>query len=126
VFFNADYFKSRARAAVREAGESPRWVLFDVESVPFMDITGADALETLRSELQALGIVVAIARAKGFFRMMLQHTGVAEKIGAAHLFASVHTGVQTFLKPPPLAQGEHLSDVAISVKASASMARQKT
>jgi MFS superfamily sulfate permease-like transporter len=126
VFFNADYFKSRALAAVGEAGTSPRWVLFDVESVPFMDITGADALEALRSELHSLGIVVAIARAKGLFRMMLQHSGVAEKIGAAHLFASVHTGVQTFLTAPQLAQGEYPSDVAISVKASASMARQKT
>ncbi|MFL5237568.1 MAG: SulP family inorganic anion transporter [Rhizomicrobium sp.] len=125
VFFNADYFKSRALAAVGRAGGSPRWMLFDVESVPFMDITGADALEALRSELHSLGIVVAIARAKGLFRMMLQHSGVAEKIGAAHLFASVHTGVQTFLNAPQLAQGECPSDVAISVKASASMARQK-
>jgi MFS superfamily sulfate permease-like transporter len=101
LFFNADYFKDRVRAIIRKANTKPKWFLFDVESVPVLDITGADALEELRAELAGLGIVLAIARAKGLFRVMLDRSGVAEKIGRQHIFPTVHAGAQAFLATQP-------------------------
>ena len=98
VFFNADYFRSRVLALSSGADTPPRWLLLDAESMPFLDVTGAEALETLRGELAARGAVLAIARAKGLFRLMLEQTGLAERIGAAHLFPAVHAGVQAFLE----------------------------
>jgi high affinity sulfate transporter 1 len=98
VFFNADHFKSRV-LALSEGAETPlRWLLLDAESISFLDVTGAEALEALRSELAARGAVLTIARYKGLFRAMLEQTGVAERIGAAHLFSTVHAGVQAFLE----------------------------
>ena len=97
LFFNADYFKDRVRAIIRNANTKPTWFLFDVESVPVLDITGADALEELRAELAGEGIVLAIARAKGLFRVMLERSGVAETIGRQHIFSTVHAGAQSFL-----------------------------
>ena len=97
LFFNADYFKDRVRAIIRNANTKPTWFLFDVESVPVLDITGADALEELRAELAGQGIVLAIARAKGLFRVMLERSGVAETIGRQHIFSTVHAGAQSFL-----------------------------
>ena len=98
VFFNADYFRSRVLALSNGADAPPQWLLLDAESMPFLDVTGADALEALRGELAARGAVLAIARAKGLFRLMLEQTGLAERIGAAHLFPAVHAGVQAFLE----------------------------
>jgi high affinity sulfate transporter 1 len=97
LFFNADYFKDRVRAIIRNANTKPAWFLCDVESVPVLDITGADALEELRAELAGEGIVLAIARAKGLFRVMLERSGVAETIGRQHIFSTVHAGAQSFL-----------------------------
>lgn len=98
LFFNADYFKDRVLALSNDADTLPTCVLFDAESVPVLDITGADALEALRTELSGRGSVLAIARAKGLFRVMLERTGVAERIGTAHLFPTVRAGVQAFLE----------------------------
>jgi MFS superfamily sulfate permease-like transporter len=98
VFFNADYFKDRVLALRHEAGASPEWLLLDAESIPFVDITGAGALEALRRELAECGTVLAIARAKGLFRAMLERTGVAGRIGPALFFPTVHAGVQAFLE----------------------------
>ena len=101
LFFNADHFKDRVRAIIRNANTKPKWFLFDVESVPVLDITGADALEELRAELAGLGVVLAIARAKGLFRVMLDRSGVTEKIGRQHIFPTVHAGAQAFLATQP-------------------------
>jgi high affinity sulfate transporter 1 len=97
VFFNADYIRDRALALVDNAEQKPRWFLLDAETVPLLDITGAEALEALRTGLADRGIVLALARAKGLFLLMLEKTGVAEKIGPARLFPRIHAGVEAFL-----------------------------
>ncbi|HEX6901373.1 MAG TPA: SulP family inorganic anion transporter [Thermoanaerobaculia bacterium] len=102
LFFNADCFKDRALALCDDAGTPPKWFLFDAESVPVLDVTGAAVLESLRAELAGRGVVLAVARAKGLFRKMLERTGIAEKIGPAYFFPAVHVGVRAFFD----AQGE--------------------
>jgi high affinity sulfate transporter 1 len=96
LFFNADYFKDRVLSLCDEA--RPRWLLLDVEGMPVLDVTGADVLEAVRCELSARGTVLAIARAKGVFRIMIERTGLSSRIGAAHIFARVHEGAQAFLE----------------------------
>ncbi len=96
LFFNADYFKERVRKVVAEAVTPPRWLLLDAQSMLVLDITGSQALEALRAELAAEGIVLAVARAKGFFRLMLDRSGVADRIGRERLFSTVHEGAAAF------------------------------
>lgn len=100
VFFNTDYFDGRIRQAVSEAQEKPNVLVLDAESMPMLDTTGADALETLYSELLAEGIELRIARAKGRFRIMLEDSGVADKIGREKIFPSTRAAVG----PHPLFQ----------------------
>ena len=64
-FFNADYFTERVRTVISNADAKPRRFLFDAESVPMLDVSGAYALDALRSELAGQGIVFGIARARG-------------------------------------------------------------
>jgi MFS superfamily sulfate permease-like transporter len=96
LFFNADYFKERVRKVVAEAAAPPRWLLLDATSILVLDITGSQALEAIRAELAAKGTVLAVARAKGFFRVMLDRSGLAERIGREHLFSTVHEGAAAF------------------------------
>ena len=101
LFFNADYFKERVRAIVEKAGTKPERFLLDAEAIPILDITGADALDELRAEFAKSGVELAIARAKGPFRVMLERSGMAEKIGKENLFVTVHAGAEAFLAAAP-------------------------
>jgi MFS superfamily sulfate permease-like transporter len=103
LFFNAQRFEDRARALVAAADVKPEWFLFDAEAVPMVDITGAEALESLRREFAGQGIVLAIARAKPPFRAMLERSGLIGRIGREYLFPSVRTGVQAFRDRPGVA-----------------------
>ena len=93
-FANADNFLSRVRQSV--AAYDPEWVLLNAEAIGQVDLTGADALETLRSELEAQGIVLALARLKQEPRDVLQPSGLLERIGSEHIFATLPTALEGF------------------------------
>jgi high affinity sulfate transporter 1 len=95
VFFNADHLKDRVRALLAES--SPSWLLIDAGPSPVLDVTGAEALDTLRGELAGRGIVLAIARPHGLFRTILDLSGVSERIGSERLFPTVREGVNAFV-----------------------------
>ena len=93
-FANAENFLSRVRESV--AAYDPEWVLLNFEAMGEVDLTGADALETLRAELEEQGIVLAIARLKQDPRDVLQPSGVLERIGAEHIFPTLPTALEAF------------------------------
>ena len=95
LFFNADYFASRVRQVIHDAGAKPSVFVLDAESISLLDITGADVLETLRAELDHDGTQLRIARAKGLFRKMLERSGVAATIGREHLFRSIKAAIDS-------------------------------
>jgi SulP family sulfate permease len=96
VFFNADYFSDRVRALINQAETKPTHLLLDAEAIPFLDVSGAYAIDSLRGELADQGIVLAVARARALFRMMLDRAGVTRKIGIDHFFLTVHEGAERF------------------------------
>lgn len=93
-FANADNFLSRVRESV--AAYDPEWVLLNAEAIGEVDLTGADALETLRAELEDKGIVLALARLKQGPRKVLQPSGLLERIGAEHIFATLPTALEGY------------------------------
>jgi MFS superfamily sulfate permease-like transporter len=101
LFFNADHFRTRTRALIAAEPIRPSWFILDAESIPLLDITGAAALEEFRSELSGQGVVLAIARASGLFRIMLERSGVAGAIGKELLFPTVRAGTEAFLASQP-------------------------
>ena len=103
LFFNADYLKSRVRARVEAASPDLRWFLYVAEPANYLDVTGAEALESLRAELAERGITFAIARPHGRFLSMLKRSGLADRIGSNHLFPSIRSAVQAFLDSSPVA-----------------------
>ena len=86
--------RQNSKLAFQDCG----WFAPTEVTVPILDVTGADVLDELHGELKGTGIVLAVARAKGLFRVMLERTGVAEKIGREHMFPTVRAGAQAFLE----------------------------
>ena len=105
LFFNADFFKKRATTASQVNRGSIRWFVLDAGSMPFLDITGAHTLESLRNELHSTGITLVVANARGRFRETLRRTGLAERIGAQRTYPSVHDAVAAFSTLERTSQG---------------------
>ena len=63
-FANAEDFHHRALAAVDEAAHPVEWLLINAEANVEVDLTALDALAGLRRELEARGVVLALARVK--------------------------------------------------------------
>lgn len=95
-FANAENFRTRALAAVDEAAVPVRWFLLNVEANVEVDVTGADALESLRSELQRRGIVFALTRLKKDLRGQLARTPLLDRIGEDHIFPTLPTAVEGY------------------------------
>lgn len=93
-FANADNFLTRVREAV--AAYAPQWVLLNTEAIGEVDFTGAQALETLRAELEAEGVVLALARLKQEQREALEPSGLLDRIGAEHIFPTLPTALDGY------------------------------
>jgi high affinity sulfate transporter 1 len=94
-FANADDFKRRAIAAA-DSAERPEWFVLNVEAIVEVDITGLDAVEWLRTELDRRGIVLAMARVKQDLLNDLRAYGLADSIGQSRLFPTLPTAVAAY------------------------------
>ena len=93
VFFNADHFKARVRAVVAEAPKPVRHFVLDAETMPYVDVTGAAILDQVRSDLEAEGLGLAVAGAKGPVRGMLDRTGFSARLGPGRMFTTLESAV---------------------------------
>jgi SulP family sulfate permease len=95
-FANADDFVTRALDAVDRAPTPTRWLLLNMEANVTVDITAADALETLRAELERRGIVLALSRVKQELREDLERTGLLARVGEARVFMTLPFAVDGY------------------------------
>ncbi|WP_336116025.1 SulP family inorganic anion transporter [Streptomyces sp. PTD9-10] len=95
-FANAENFRRRALDAVDEQTEPVRWFVLNTEANVEVDITALDAVEDLRRELTGRGIVFALARVKQDLLNDLESYGLAESVGAGHIFPTLPTAVAAY------------------------------
>ncbi|MBK9102347.1 MAG: SulP family inorganic anion transporter [Austwickia sp.] len=117
-FANAHNFRVRALGAVAEAqqatvegrpGEPVRWFLLNAEANTEVDLTSVDALESLRAELAAQGVQVALTRVKQDVRDQLNAAGFLQRLGPDRVFMTLPTAVEGYRRwyqdqfsvPPP-------------------------
>jgi high affinity sulfate transporter 1 len=98
VFFNADHFKTRAKAVVQEAPAPVRYLVLDAGTINQLDTTGAASLDRLCGDLKDQGIATAVAGAKSPVRAMLQRTGLADRIGPDRMFSTVDAAVDALFE----------------------------
>jgi high affinity sulfate transporter 1 len=95
-FANADDFRRRALAAVDQSPTPVEWFLLNAEANVEIDITAADAIEALRTDLARRGIVFAMARVKQDLRVELASAGLVERIGEDRIFPTLPTALAAF------------------------------
>lgn len=95
-FANAQDFRRRALAAVDEADEEVGWFLLNAEANVHVDITALDALEDLRRDLLARGVVVALARVKQELLADLRTAGLAQRIGEERIYPTLPTALAAY------------------------------
>jgi high affinity sulfate transporter 1 len=113
-FANAEDFRRRALAALdrdncagTEGGEIPvEWFVINAEANVEIDITAADALEQLRTDLHDRGLTFAMARVKQELRNDLTKAGLVDKIGADLIFPTLPTAVAAYLAAYEMAHGQ--------------------
>jgi len=96
MFVNANYFRRRVDELISFESVPVRCLVIAAESVPSVDITAADMLNSLQASLEKRGIVLAVATANATVRAMLTQTGVMQMIGEERFFPSVRTAVDAF------------------------------
>jgi MFS superfamily sulfate permease-like transporter len=100
-FANAENFHRRALAAADDAPTPVRWFLLNAEANVEIDITAIDALDALREELRARGIVLALARVKQELRDDLEAAGFLDRLGPGRVFYTLPTAVEAFRTESP-------------------------
>ncbi|MFD7155603.1 SulP family inorganic anion transporter [Kribbella sp. NPDC059898] len=95
-FANAEDFRRRALESLSSATDRTEWFLLNAEANVELDVSGADALEQLRAELDRRGIVFAMARVKQDLRDQLTAAGLVERIGADRIFLTLPTAVEEY------------------------------
>jgi SulP family sulfate permease len=95
-FANADNFRRRALAAVHDQDAPVGWFVLNMEANVEVDITALDAVDKLRRELAARGVVFALARVKQDLLDDLEAFGLAESVGRDRIFPTLPTAVAGF------------------------------
>lgn len=91
-FFNADAFRRRAREVIAQAGDV-QWFVLDAEAMTQADADAVEALYELKRELDERGIMLLAAGGHGQFRLALERSGLARKIGRDKIFGSPEQAV---------------------------------
>ena len=101
-FANVGDMRRRALLAVDQENaavpEHPvRWFILNVEANVEVDITAADGLRDLHSDLAARGVRLALARVKRDLRIPLERAGLADLIGEDMLFPTLPVAEEAYL-----------------------------
>jgi high affinity sulfate transporter 1 len=93
-FANANQFRDRIRALVRDSAPPPRWVIVAAEPITDIDTTAGSMLVDLDLELNAAGIHLAFAELQTEVRDTIVRYGLLETIEGAHFYRSVEEAVE--------------------------------
>ncbi|QPN61347.1 sulfate permease [Synechococcus sp. CBW1002] len=115
-FANADHFRRRALAAIEAETTPVAWFVVNAEAIVEIDISAADMLIELIQELRHRQIVLGLARVKQDLYGQLVRAGLLDAIGADHIFPTLSSARQEFLRssPPACASAGVRDDVQTS------------
>jgi SulP family sulfate permease len=95
-FANAQDFRSHALAAVDEQPEPVRWFLLNAEAIVELDVTSADAVRELISDLEERQVLFAMARVKQDLRRYLEKARLFDVIEADRIYPTLPVAVEAF------------------------------
>ena len=86
-FANAGMFRQQIRRLVRDG--RPSWVVLQCEAITDIDVTAADMLEQLDTELNAQGIHLAFVELRGRLQDLVYRYGLFETLDRDHFYDSI-------------------------------------
>ena len=86
-FANAGMFRQQIRRLVRHG--RPTWVVLQCEAITDIDVTAADMLEQLDTELNAQGIHLALVELRGRLQDLVYRYGLFETLDRDHFYDSI-------------------------------------
>ncbi len=96
-FANAELFREQIEAAIAAAATPTRWVVVAAEPVTDIDMTAADMLEELVSELEAGGTSLRFAELKDPVKDRITRYGLVERLGSDAFFPTLGTAVDGYV-----------------------------
>lgn len=102
-FANAGDLQRRALTVVKQENDAfpdtpARWFLLNVEANVEIDITAADGLRQLYSDLAARGVRLGLARVKNDLRVALHKAGLVDLIGTEMLFPTLPVAEEAYIQ----------------------------
>jgi sulfate permease, SulP family len=92
-YANAIRFRSQVGAVVRRSGHDVQVLVLEAAGMTDIDYTGSQAMSDLLDEFDRRHITFGIARAGGNVRASLARSGLLQRIGEDHFFASTDEAV---------------------------------
>jgi high affinity sulfate transporter 1 len=86
-FANAGIFRESVRELVRR--ERPRWIVLQCEAITDVDVTAADMLERLDTELNDKGVNMAFVELRSRLEERLHRYGLFTTLDRTHVFPSI-------------------------------------
>lgn len=96
LFSNSGHFVERVRKLIAASPVPVRCFVLDAQAITDIDVTAAEALQGLHSELLQRGITLKIAHANPPLRNILARTGLAHELSEKNFFGSVHECIEAF------------------------------
>jgi SulP family sulfate permease len=102
VFFaNANPLRLGALRLLATTSPPPRVVVVDLSSSFRLSVPTLDTLSELHDELRRRGVALWLARVRGTARPSIQASGLADRLGPAHLYGAVEDAVRAFTPTAP-------------------------
>jgi high affinity sulfate transporter 1 len=100
-FASIGHLDEQLRAALAASRPPVKHVLFDADSVNFIDTSACDALLVFIRQLQSQGITFAFARVRDGVRERMRLGGIEPVVGSANFYERVTDGVRAWEEQKP-------------------------
>jgi len=100
-FASIGHLDEQLRAALAASRPPVKHVLFDADSVNFIDTSACDALLGFIKQLQSQGITFAFARVRDGVRERMRLGGIEPVVGSANFYERVTDGVRAWEEQKP-------------------------
>jgi high affinity sulfate transporter 1 len=89
IFANAESFKKSFSRDLRREERPIRLAIIDLQSSPIIDVTAADMIRDLHTELARKGIALRLANTTGKVRDVLRAAGIEDRVGRLDRAATI-------------------------------------
>ncbi|MCX7064770.1 MAG: SulP family inorganic anion transporter, partial [Proteobacteria bacterium] len=96
LYFNVEHVREAVWQKIRAMTEPPKLVVFDLSTLPIVDLAGARMLATLHAALHAQAVPLRLVAAHAAVRDLLRAEGLEERVGHIGRRASVAEVIDEF------------------------------